>query len=756
MSDIKAVNRELLAKAYHTIIADLEGPRVAGINKPISEGKIYTIRDPYYFLAPEEIVKHLSLRLHIPSQKAVNVLDELKRLGFLVELPDNFEQTSSNRLRSLHMDMLVRSAFIRTIWTGLRYIISPRFIIYRMEVPSQKDRKYMPTLNNPDPINTNLLTSIRLFFNDVTDVVKDYIGIMKDYIKKCLNSKGLDAFQACALASMLRSSAKLHVLTAPTGVGKTEVFLLYTLARLMRAINMGKRELAVFVYPRRQLQLDQAERILKLLYIAEEHGYKFHFGIRDGDTPKVSDIREEKVKSGDIFRGLRCPRCGGRLCYNIKESGLDDVCCLKCNKEFDYVLSTRRSLGQQKLEILVTNMWALEIRLIDSSVNDVNVNTFRNVGVIVIDEAHEWLGIKGGMVANLIRLLRQQNQTEEPVVIVSSATMPEPMAFATKLTGIPEKNAKRHDFNIIYEELPRLVYPVKLSGERLVIMALFNINPRYSWSTYCQLWAVLVTYLSYAYRNRPIKPQSLLFINNIKELHRTYQGFIETVTLGEPRDHIIGPKEKGKPLDSIDPYAYWHYACLDLRKELLNLFQRGGKLDELVDKTSMIYSGSSQEDRIRIFESLKSGRGTISTVFSTSSLELGVDYKGVTFILNVGMESPLIIAQRIGRGGRELSSSLRSVLGVILTRNLPSENALIHSPDIGEKLSPVLRKGEALPVAYDNPQIMRRALLIKAFTKLAKSGRHTYASRRSLKTVGDAQQLILDIIDAIKEEMKDE
>lgn len=420
------------------------------------------------------------------------------------------------------------------------------------------------------------------------------------------------------------------------------------------------------------------------------------------------------------------------------------------------MLSTRRSLGRQELEILVTNMWALEVRLIDYNVNDVNINTFRNVGVIVVDEAHEWSGIRGGMVANLIRLLRQQSQVEEPVVIVSSATMPEPMAFATKLTGIPEKDAERHDFNMIYEVLRRTSSYVGLGGERLVIIALFNINPRYSWSTYCQLWAVLATYLNYAYHNRPIRPQSLLFINNIKELHRTYQGFIETVTLGEPRDHIIGPKEKGKPLDSIDPYAYWHYACLDLRKELFNLFQQGGKLEELVSKTSMIYSGSSQEERMRVFESLKAGEGIISTVFSTSSLELGVDYKGVTFILNVGIESPLVIAQRIGRGGRELSSSLRSVLGIVLTRNLPSENALIHSPDIEEKLSPVLRKGELLPIAYDNPQIMRRALLIKALTKLAKNGRCTYASGKPLKTVREAQQLVLDIIGAIKEEMRDE
>jgi len=732
------MNDEILTKAYHSIITELEVPKVS--DDTSERQKIYTIRKPDYTLEDDEIISHLKNKFKIAQSDAEKLFDELKRRGFLIELPEQPEQLTCDKFRSLHMDILVRSSEIRTMWSGLRYIVAPRFMWDFVDTPSEKDRIFFPDSRYSFP-SPKLYSSIMGFFED-KKIAQDYIHIMKKYLPS-----GLDGYQAYSLALMLESGSKLHVITAPTGAGKTEIFFLYILAWLMKnKYEKNETSRVVLIYPRRTLSVDQSGRLIRLLKIANDYGYHFSFGLRDGHTPREKDINEGKIRDGDSFRGIRCPNCDGTLVYDLKKGS---VRCDSCNEELFFVKATRKAMGKENPDVIVTNMWALEVRMIDNNQNDLNVNTFSDVGVVVIDEAHEYTGLGGGLVYNLIRLLTKQAK-KDVTIIVSSATMPSAIDFASKLTGIPKENAQQYDFMDIKTKLRR--YNIEFSGRRLVLIGIFDINPRYSWSTYCQLWTVMMSFLNYAYSTskKVYRPQSIIFINNIKELRRTYLGYEENIFLGEPRDHIIGPKELGRPLPSIDPFSYWHFLPYKYRLKIIEVFNNNGRLEELAENVAEMHSlVKDEKTREKVIKALEKGE-ELGVIFSTSSLELGVDYQNVSFILNVGFSNPLSLIQRIGRGGRR-TNTLRTVLGIILFRNVPSETLSMYRPDLKNRLSPSLaRRDEALPVSTDNPQVERRGKIVEGISILARKGKFTYASKKAIKTFDELQEFLSELIETLR------
>ncbi|MEM2939301.1 MAG: helicase-related protein, partial [Candidatus Bathyarchaeia archaeon] len=454
--------------------------------------------------------------------------------------------------------------------------------------------------------------------------------------------------------------------------------------------------------------------------------------------------RGSKDEDGKPFRGLNCPVCHSQLVYDL-ESG--SVRCDSCGEKFTFVKSTRSALGKENPDIIITNMWALETRMMDNNEYDLNVHSLLDVGIIVIDEAHEYKGLGGGLVSNLIKLLLSHSRRDTTVVI-SSATMPFAKDFASKLTGIPRDEIKEYNFHQIISELRN---EIKIGGRRLVLIGIFDINPRFSWSTYCQLWAVSMAFLNHAYTvdDRQYVPQSIIFIDNIKELRRTYRGYEENISLGEPRDHLIGPKILGKSPHSLDSYSYWQYLSRNKRSEFLELFGKGGRLDELIERVAEVHSLIKEEERRKVIEALERGE-KIGVIFSTSALELGVDYQNVSFILNVGLSDPLSLAQRVGRGGRSFNS-LRTVLGIILTRNLPSETLLAHSPDVGRRLDPSAREYmEQIPVASDNPQVKKRGKIVECISSMARKGKRTYESGRGIREYAELQEFFSDLISEMR------
>lgn len=657
----------------------------------------------------------------------------LRDLGFLVKLDED-------HYRSLHMDAAIRSAALRTYYLGLEYIISPRLNIYEIPIPSERDRTLRPRIST-NLYESELYRRIEGFFND-PEISEIYREIINSYFAFFAPTGGLDVFQVLALITMLKENErykkKSYIVSAPTGAGKTEVFLLYSLAKVLRDKAQGIPSNVLLVYPRKALAIDQAGRVMKLLYLTNEilerydkKDLKMTFGIRDGETPRRYELIETMRSEVPYFRGLNCPLCreDSGLLYKMEKQRIT-VECEKGEHKFDFVCPTRESLGRSSPDFLLSNMWAVEWRLVETreKQNDINVSYFEDLSLLVVDEAHEYNGLGGGLVSALLRNIIETSSKPDFEIILSSATLPNPESFGKKLTGIDD--VVNVDFN-------RVVREIRFEGTRLVLMGVYDILPIYSWNTYSQLWAILMAFLSHVYtvQNKGYTPQSIIFIQNIKEIRRALRGVEESISLGEPRDHIITIS------DPFDPYSYVHYVENgDLKESLIEKLRTEGKLEELENKIQEMHSKVPINKRREVISELNKGtKSKIGAVFSTSTLEVGVDYSNVSFILNCGVDTPISLRQRVGRGGRG-PHTLRTVLGIILTKKVPSETFLIHDIDIWKKLDPLGKYlGEELLVSFENPQVLARYALTKALIKMAKNGQETYSSGR--KTIDNEQRL---------------
>jgi DEAD/DEAH box helicase domain-containing protein len=711
-------------RAYHLIITDLEAPRIAE-ERSIKEGSWYPIKDVEYFITYEELRDFLRRR---NFKNPDVIITSLINKGFLVQLPRSDSKSDYPLLRSLHMDVLVRSSQITTMYGNPPYLLSYKFAITKFKVPVKEDRTIIPGGN--DSLWKELYNTIQFFFNNNHKLVDIYVDALKEYLSQ--RGTGLDSFQSHVLRKMLSSDKNVYAIVAPTGSGKTEIYLFYSLAVIMRwrLLEGDNSKKVLLVYPRKALTVDQAYRIIELLSIVNDilkdkykYEIKITFGIRDGDTPRNVNRRE-------AFRGVTCPYCRGELIYDSE----DVIACKKCGKEFNFIKTVRRTTVNA--DLIATNPWALETRLLDSAIEDVGARTLRDAALVVFDEAHEYTGVSGGILASLIDVLREINKQKDVKLVFSSATIPNPGDFIEKLSG--DNNYEILDFGNVQRRL-------QIKGERLVILAHFMMNPQYSWNTYCQLWSVFMAFLSYAYKLRKVQqPQSILFINNIRELRRVKSGYIESLRVGEPKDHLADN------LDPLDPYCYWHYLPTNLVGQIRNQAS-GGLVDVLKEFLLEIHSEVPRETREKAVARLRSGEGAV--VLSTSSLELGVDYDGVGFVLNAGLDNPISFVQRIGRGGRG-DRTARCVLGIILARALPTEILKTYDENFMKAIATMSISGYKLFVTKDNPQIIKRRILIESIAKLAVEGKDTYesgASKGPIKNLETLQSFIQDIVGKISE-----
>jgi len=735
-----------LTRCYHELIS--REFKLATSNIVEKEGYMHgTILSPNKInvLSKNDIVKLFDKLNGGYGEKCFN---ELSNMGFIVKLGDN-------KFRSLHMDVALRSAFLRTAYDYVPYLVSPRIGLYRFSVPSKSDRiiivgKRKYPHENFEIIANFLNNSIDAFFGN-----ENGAKLYKEFLMEHFKNGGLDAFQAWALATLLRDNNKIrqsHILTAPTGAGKTEIFVLYTIAKMVRSKFNNTNENAVLVYPRKALAIDQTSRLILLIRelnkVAEKHNITLTVGIRDGETPKwkkggyviSKNNKDHIVEDGESFKGMVGLNEKPFL-YRIKDS--------KLKVEYDgdileFIRVTRKDMYTSPPDILVTNMWTLERRLLDDiNKKDINVGYFSNTGLLVVDETHEYTGLSGGMVSSLLNVVFKVSEISDFEIILASATLPHSEKFGEKF--LPKKSSvNRIDFFEITNKLKNDL-GVEFTGERLVLMGIYDLMPKYSWSSYVQLWSTYMAFLQFAYTHdkKPYKPKTLVFIENIKEIRRARRGVEEGVSLGEPKDHLIKPP--------TDLYSYAHYS--DDHKFINHIYNKiVNRKEPLVEINRRVYEMHSllpPKDRKEVIEKLKKEDSDMAVVLTTSSLELGVDYGGVSFILNVGFENPLSLRQRIGRGGRS-AKSLHTVLGIILTKKVPTESFLLHDPLVWDKLHPVRSidsEEMELIVSRNNPQIIIRERLTYNIVKLGLKGEPTYSSGRPIRT----KEELIEFLKKIKE-----
>ncbi|HTY15741.1 MAG TPA: DEAD/DEAH box helicase [Methanoregulaceae archaeon] len=164
------------------------------------------------------------------------------------------------------------------------------------------------------------------------------------------------------------------IITTATASGKTLAFNL----PVFEILNNDPRATALYLYPTKALSHDQLKTLLEMELLT---GIEAFPAVYDGDTP-----RDKRVTIRNRSR--------------IVISNPHELHCL----------------------LPWHHQWA---------------SFYRNLAVIVIDEAHQHRGVSGSNMAFLIRRLRRicRQYGKDPLFVLSSATIANPVAFAEKLTG---------------------------------------------------------------------------------------------------------------------------------------------------------------------------------------------------------------------------------------------------------------------------------------------------------------------------------
>ena len=625
-----------------------------------------------YGLDKKEIINIISELF--PQVNPYVIFNELLDKRYLLEFDDNNEKY----YRSIYMDLFIRSVNLKTENLTSNYIINPRLILVNVAVPSTKDRKYKLTQNSEVKEIKELVSLLERELGK--EDAKIYIEIVNEYLR-VKKYNGLDLVQISMIKKVIDDiiNRKHIVIEAPTGFGKTEIFLFLILFLLLKyKFDINKRIL--ILYPRKALALDNMNRFIVLSSLIEKiKGVKVPILLRDGDSRQSYRWKDEGMnKNGDKVRGgtLICPNKHELIFKNDKITCSDEKC--EYNPLIHILDTTEYKKSKEKPLIIISNMYTIANRFLTSkSTYDINIEDFEKIPIIIMDEMHTYNGIYGGVSSSILEGIKKFNNDVKFVGV--SATIPNREKFATDLFNEDRKNISFINSIEIAREISE-----KLKGEKLYLLGLFEISPNISWHTYSQLWTILASTYSLVYLNN-LNPstflyQNIVFLNNVYELRRFRDEVRQNFSLGEPcKDRVTNDIKTA----FSDPYYIYIPSGSDLcrksENENKNLDNKLGKYIE--DHFDIVFMDAA--DKSEKFK--KVANGEYVAIAATSSLELGVDYEGVSFTLNVGADDEVEIVQRLGRAGRSTKMP-KITLGIILSKNVPHQSYRIHDNNYIERL----------------------------------------------------------------------
>jgi hypothetical protein len=249
------------------------------------------------------------------------------------------------------------------------------------------------------------------------------------------------------------------VIVAPTGGGKTEVFLLPIVWEIARSLSQGRsgKQIPCFIllYPRVALLKDQLARIFKYVHWAEQQilcgqmdmfqdsshldqgiviGFQFS-GIRSTKRYTLQD--QEIFEAGRYFRIVdQCPICADRgevgrleVSSERRQQGITVLRCDndRCGARFLVSMSKKDHITSRP-HIMVTTAESLDRLYLTPGFE----NYLRSLTGIIFDEVHLYHSLYGVHISNLLRSI--ENLRGSPLAkIAASATVSNPERFAAKL-----------------------------------------------------------------------------------------------------------------------------------------------------------------------------------------------------------------------------------------------------------------------------------------------------------------------------------
>ncbi|MEW6184332.1 MAG: DEAD/DEAH box helicase [Thermodesulfobacteriota bacterium] len=203
---------------------------------------------------------------------------------------------------------------------------------------------------------------------------------LPDWIQKALAAKGITRLYAHQVEALEKiQSGGPVIISTPTASGKSLIYILATLLRL----TDDPSSKSLYLYPIKALEQDQ-RKILEEWAAEIPEAHQGLSAIYDGDTP----------------------------------------------------VSQRKKIRQDPPPVLISNPDMLHMGILPY--HEQWKDFFKNLKVVVIDEAHVYKGILGSHVVQLIRRLRRicRLYGSDPQFVLCSATIARPERFSELLTGL--------------------------------------------------------------------------------------------------------------------------------------------------------------------------------------------------------------------------------------------------------------------------------------------------------------------------------
>ena len=487
--------------------------------------------------------------------------------------------------------------------------------------------------------------------NDISKEFYEFFITVEPAIKEIANFQ-YEGMRSVALS--LSESKKSVIVNAPTGSGKTLIFMI---PPLYNSSTTGASNF--FIYPRISLIYDQLKTIIKYAYLVN-HSHKFKkelsIGILHGNIGPTDDITIEYSK-GDIFdqqgnklkfRNLVCPLCGsGELYANIlthkgkKTIGDSKFKCSNDNCELEIkILISKEKYRDDPPQIILTTIDTLASFMFKSEIK----GALDRASAMILDESHVYHSIYGSLVSNLIRTVHSFNPNIS--LIMASATIPNPTDFAERLTGIQGSQIKLIEAEADERDLSRPRYEIYR------ILKSTSVQGRGSNSLSTLIQLLLMTSHSIYISG---KQRVLVFFDTKDVLKRTYYDLSDALHKELARYRI--DKERFLELDSYKCPRKSENSC-DLKTCGDGPYGAG----ECWFGLTKAYFGNStrpKSDNPKIAYTLSENRfykPDSDVVLTTAVSELGIDDKKVHSVMQYRAPYTIYeLIQRKGRAGRDIN-----------------------------------------------------------------------------------------------------
>ncbi len=744
-------NTQALVTTYQEIILK-EAKLISRDNMQKSVlNKVLRINNYSYCLEFKDLLR-IAEEVTKSEETARKIINELFEKGLIIKVDEDC-------FRSIHMDFMIRLSDVRIYPKAQRMVLSSRFGVTAIQMFPSEARAILPIKESTCEICRELYKAMLEFLDNKEEIVNLFREALEEYFLR-KGSRGFDPYQALAIIEALKNNKPGYVIVAPTGSGKTEVFLTLGILTLLKEFIKGKRKKIIIVYPRKMLEVDQAGRIIEFLRILNQKfegvlgKNPFKVFLRDGDTNTISEAFKSASNDEDLisFRGISCGK-KGKL-FIKKEKGTPKVICSETNEEYSFVIPITSS-EVSSANVIITTWNTLMYRIVSAGkANDLNVNDLLSTSMIILDEAHEYDSVQSAIISYTISILRELislRRRGELKCIVSTATLPEPVEYAKALLNLSKEKIVDLSFKHLSSSIPNFA---NLS-RRLVVTLFIQMLPRSSWMTYLveALAIQLFLFKSYKLSGKEFLPQSIAFINNIKEINRVRSVLENQLSLGSPLDNLCVRRftcEDMNPRNFRNIVSHYLSISEKFRNKILSIVkcekENATIYDDLRDLYAIVYSGVSLPERSEIYEKML--KREIATILATSSLELGMDYSSVSIIFNVGSDKPESLIQRFGRGGRS-PKSMFVTLAIQIMRNNPLDYRSFNQKNLVNVITQSL-KGRSFKIPRELSAIRVRMsfnllLILRALL------RNSSGTKR-VREEGDLVQLLEELIDIAEQE----